>query len=76
MFSGEGGSLITVRVQVRDMPRSVRQICPISLIAGAQLDTLKIAKLLDLIEKDEPENRSVGGSIPPLGTTPLFAVVL
>jgi hypothetical protein len=38
------------------------------LILGGRLDSDQFDKCLILWTKHQPENRSVGGSIPPLGT--------
>ena len=46
----------------------VRQFCSISLVFITQLDTFRIASSLFSLPEFKIENRSVGGSIPPLGT--------
>ena len=48
---------------------AVRQSHPISLTFDNRLDNYKIHKCLFHMIKHQPENRSVGGSIPPLGTS-------
>jgi hypothetical protein len=47
----------------------VRQNRAMSLTFGGRLDVNDFDKHLILWVKHQPENRSVGGSIPPLGTT-------
>ena len=46
----------------------VRQFCSISLVFITQLVTFRIASSLFSLPEFKIENRSVGGSIPPLGT--------
>ena len=55
-------------IQVTTAASVVRQYRAISLIFNGPLDGSLTLRLLKSFEEMQPENRSVGGSIPPPGT--------